>query len=319
MKSLIKKILLRVKVYSLKKKNEPLIPLVYQALSSGLEYSSIRTAYKLSSTTLDDFIIESKCFEFKRLNSLQTLSLSHDIKSFIKDFNQKLVKVLLYPISLILISILLLFFYGYKFGPNLVVMLGEFLNTNSILNQIYVIRFLAVFSLILIIVLMVLFALLSIGDISIILYTFMCNYEIFDVFKEYITYMFSICLLFILKLEVSTVDSIRELRSLKQLRYVSWLSYHIDENLEEGSNIMGVFSSKYLSSTFSLLVVQGLISDDLLGSIQNYCDLALVSIDSKVKRIGSIVKLISYVVIVAIIALFYSGLFKPLSILEGLI
>lgn len=308
-----------ISVYNLEKRNEPLIPLVYQALFSGLEYSSIRSAYKLSSATLEDFITESKCFEFERLSSLQTLVLTHDIKSFIRDSNQKVVKVLLYPIALIVISILLLFFYGYKFGPNLVVMLSEYLNTSTLTKQIYVIRLLALLSLVIVLFTIVLFVLLSISDISIMLYTLMCNYDVFNVFKEYITYMFSICLLYILKLEVSTVDSIRELRSLKQLRYVAWLSYHIDEGLNDGKSMKEVFSSKYLSSTFSLLVVQGLISDDLVGSIQSYCDLALVNIDTKIKRIGSIVKLISYVVIIAIIALFYSALFKPLSILEGLI
>ena len=302
-----------------KKQAEYLVGLVYQALASGLEYSEIKAVYKLSSDSLNDYLKLASCFEFKRLTSIQTLKLSHSIKSFMKVFKQKMTKALLYPIILVVIAIGLLFFYGFTFGPNLIVMLSGYTNTNDIKLEVAIVKIGAILALVVLIIVALFLVLLSMKDLGIMAYTVMCRYSIFDLFKESITYIFAVCLLFILKLEISTLDAVRELRSLKQLPYVSWLSYHIDQKLINGSTMMDALNSNYVSKSFSLLVVQGLISEDLVGSIERYCDLAVLAIETKIRRLGRGLKVFAYIAIVAIMALFYSSLFKPLKMLEGLL
>ena len=137
--------------------------------------------------------------------------------------------------------------------------------------------------------------------------------------KEIVTYRFSVCLAFLLSLNISTLEVIKQLRSLKELVDVSWVAYHLDQKFNLGKSIFEVFEDSSLSESFITFYKQGIITNNAKIALQNYKRYGLEMIEYKLKRLSIFLKTIAYLVLVSLMILFYSCLFMPLKILEGVL
>lgn len=291
--------------------------LILNGLKSGLSFDLLCQYYDLEYESLDTYLKTHNQRIFKHLNAETQLEFIVEVDQLNSTIFQSIKKHLTYPIFLILLGAMLTVIYKVMFVPNIVNMLKDFGYQEDFMIKFGDIMY--SFLLIVICVMVILFILCLNKTMRFLILIRFHNFKIMSLVKEMMTIRFVFCYDFLLNKGQHAQSIIKYLRSMKGFEDVRWLTYHIHQDLDNGKSLDEAIDLPYIDSICVQLFKQGYLNNTLLSSLSEYINFGKNQIELKLKRWGQTLKVLSYVYIMIYIGLFYSLLFKPLQMLEGLI
>lgn len=291
--------------------------LILNGLKSGLSFELLCQYYDLEYDSLDTYLKKQHKRIFKHLNAETQLEFIVEVDKLNSTIFQSIKKHLTYPLFLMLMGVMLTIVYKVLFVPNIVSMLKDFGYQES-----YMVKFGELMYSILLIflsIMIVLFLFCLNKTIRFLIYIRFHNFKIMSLLKEILTIRFVFCYDFLLSKGHPAKSIIKYLRSMKGFEDVRWLTYHIHQDLDNGKSLDESIDLPYIDLICVQMFKQGYLNNTLISSLSEYIHFGMNQIELKLKRWGQTLKLLSYMYIMIYIGLFYSLLFKPLQMLEGLI
>lgn len=291
--------------------------LILNGLKSGLSFELLCQYYGLEYDSLDTYLKKQHKRIFKHLNAETQLEFIVEVDKLNSTIFQSIKKHLTYPLFLMLMGVMLTIVYKVLFVPNIVSMLKDFGYQES-----YMVKFGELMYSILLIflsIMIVLFLFCLNKTIRFLIYIRFHNFKIMSLLKEILTIRFVFCYDFLLSKGHPAKSIIKYLRSMKGFEDVRWLTYHIHQDLDNGKSLDESIDLPYIDLICVQMFKQGYLNNTLISSLSEYIHFGMNQIELKLKRWGQTLKLLSYMYIMIYIGLFYSLLFKPLQMLEGLI
>lgn len=291
--------------------------LILNGIKSGLSFELLCQYYDLEYDSLDTYLKKQHKRIFKHLNAESQLEFIVEVNKLNSTIFQAIKKHLTYPLFLMLMGVMLTIVYKVLFVPNIVSMLKDFGYQES-----YMVKFGELMYSILLIflsIMIVLFLFCLNKTIRFLIYIRFHNFKIMSLLKEILTIRFVFCYEFLLSKGHPAKSIIKYLRSMKGFEDVRWLTYHIHQDLDNGKSLDESIDLPYIDLICVQMFKQGYLNNTLISSLSEYIHFGMNQIELKLKRLGQTLKLLSYMYIMIYIGLFYSLLFKPLQMLEGLI
>lgn len=292
------------------------LPLVYEGLKAGVDFETLKKIYKLKGNSLDEYIASFNVKSIGSLNASDLLKYLVERDGIKERVKKSVIQNLTYPFMLFCIASALTILYIRFFVPSV---RGMLLNLGY--EETMGLWFSKMTYLLLMLFLIVLISILILACFKknrILLYIQCHRFMPFKLLKQIVTLEFVFTYLFFLKHEIATFDVLKMMRNMKETNIMRWLAYHIHERLDRGEDVLEAFDLSYFDALYPVLFSQGYYSGGLIEMHQIYVNLLLETISHYLKRLSSVLKLIFYVYIMIYIAMFYSLLFQPLRILEGL-
>lgn len=251
------------------------------------------------------------------LPSLATLRFLHQYQSFKEDLLKKILASFLYSFVLLILGMALSYFFLWRFEPSVRSLLGDYGTDISILKRY---RFM------LQIILVVLNLVVGLGVFILILVQSKDLKILFIIsllkrwpfLKQFLSYQYAKMLLLFLQFDMKTSQMIGFLRNASIGDTNKWLSYHIESHLDQGKLFPESLDLQYFDAMMVDFVELGYLHSDVASYLSRYCDLMKEEVSLTLKRYGSIFKMFVFSYLMFIVALFYSTLYLPLQLLEGL-
>lgn len=281
-------------------------------LKSGLTYKQLREIYNLSEESLEAFVKGYNYDDFKYLKRMNQLEFIVEIRNFNQEFRNNLLKDLLYPSVLCIISFSLTLIYNQFFLP----MIKSMFEVDGWIQIIAFITYIAMLVLFFVVGLFIILCFFI--EYRFLIYILFHQLRLFDILKIYKTYRFVYTFKILRNLQLSTKQAIEEMRELKKMRDVSWLAYHVDERLEQGFDYQEAFNLEYFEKSFIFHFKHRVFNENLV-TLDEYLIYLKSLLTVKIKRLSLIMKLINYVYISVYIGMYYLLILQPVRILEGLL
>lgn len=125
-------------------------------------------------------------------------------------------------------------------------------------------------------------------------------------------------LLICIKKGYKTKQSLQILMNMKTKPIISFLAYHLDENLLKGETLKEASKQIYYDNSLSRFIKIANYSNDFENVLQSYVILAQEKIFRKTKKYALTIQLITYLFIGIIIIFIYQVLFLPMQTLGQL-
>ncbi|HLV49361.1 MAG TPA: type II secretion system F family protein [Erysipelothrix sp.] len=291
--------------------------LILNGLKSGLSFELLCQYYDLEYDSLDTYLKKQNKRIFKHLNAETQLEFIVEVDKLNSTIFQSIKKHLTYPLFLMLMGVMLTIVYKVLFVPNIVSMLKDFGYQESYMVKFGELMYSILLIFLSIMIVLCLFCLNK--TIRFLIYIRFHNFKIMSLLKEILTIRFVFCYDFLLSKGHPAKSIIKYLRSMKGFEDVRWLTYHIHQDLDNGKPLDESIDLPYIDFICVQMFKQGYLNNTLISSLSEYIHFGMNQIELKLKRWGQTLKLLSYMYIMIYIGLFYSLLFKPLQMLEGLI
>ncbi len=247
-------------------------------------------------------------------DAFQFLMSHHKFK---KRLLLEIIKENSYSLLLIVISYFLSWFFILFFSPNVISLVKDFgVSFDSILIYQYVVSsFLAIFHLFIILICF-LFFLLQFKDLKTVLFI-ITNSKVTSL-KTYVSYRFALMLLLFLEAGIKTQSLIQIMRTHGLGDLSKWVAYHIQESLDQGEDLRTSFKKSFIDKNLGHFISLGVIEQNLESALKKYLILAQFEMEYMIKNISRALKLLSFLIIIVLLSLFYLVLYYPLGIMEAL-
>lgn len=291
--------------------------LVLIGLKSGLSFELLCEYYDLEYDSLESYLNDQKQISFKHLSPEVQLEFIVERQNLNSEILQSIKKYLVYPLLLVVIATILTVIYEKVFIPNIIGMLSDFgyqagfsIQLGSIMYRAVVFVYLVIFTLI---------VLCSSKTTRFLMFIRLNNFKLISIVKLWMTLRFAFCFDFLLKHGRSTQSILNNMRNMTGFEEVRWLSFHVHKKLDEGIPLEEAIDLSFFDTLFVHLFKQGYLNDTLESGISEYVSFSKQQFEIKIRRWAQMLKVLCYGYIMIYIGLFYSLLFKPLQMLEGII
>lgn len=254
----------------------------------------------------------------KRLSFSESLKLSISFYNKNKENNKILFKSIAYPIFLLFISLTALFIFD-NYGLDTILNLMNTFNVDTIAFQYFRV-------VLKILIYVFYFAFIAISIIVLIFinpkritlfYIILCKYFSNSIIQIYFTEEFVSLFIIALDLGYHTKDALEILKSLKNKPLISFLAFHIDDQLMAGESLKDASNQEYYDHVLTSFINIASYSNNFTSILNNYALLAKEKIQNKMKLYTSILQLSSYVVIGIVIIFIYQVLFLPMQAINA--
>ena len=289
------------------KDNEKVINKICLRLDKGVEIEKIIGEY----VPKDIALYLKPLLKITSFSRALDMSLSFMNKS--RENNKELEKAILYPFILIFVSLSALYLFDY-YGMDLILeMLKNFTDSANdigvIRNIFRVIIYLFYFLFLIFVILM--FYFLNEKNITL-FYILISKYFPNSLVQTYFCEDFISLFLICLNLGYKTKDCLSILKSLHKKPIVSFLAFHLDKKLLEGSSFKDAGKQNYYDYTLSKFIDIAVYTTDFSKIMNDYVTFSRLKIKNKMKKLTLIIQLSSYMTIGFIIVFIYQILFLPM-------
>lgn len=303
-----------------RKQHEIEILLAY--LKAGLDFSDTQALLDIKEPTLEHYVanLYQNQLQYKILSeylSLQDLlKYTLESRSFNKDLRQRILKILTYP--LILYSLmygLMLFFIVFLF-PSMISIVELFDLQTTLLNIFYFI--LRVIFLILTsfnLLIMMIAVLLWKRQHQKIFINIIKEVRWFSIIKDIYTHQFAYSFHLFLSKGFPTKLALELIKESETSYLNAWLATIISYQLQEGKTFIESINHPLLEKQFILVSQLGTQSNQSIDYLTMYLSTSKKVIESKLKQIGTILKLLTYTFLAFLIIVMYQILLAPMSLL----
>ena len=136
-------------------------------------------------------------------------------------------------------------------------------------------------------------------------------------YKDYLTSRFTIYFNACYKMGIKTKETLNILKAVKSQPLISFIAFHLDEDLSKGEDIEDAVKSPYLDERLSRYIRIARYSDDFGEMLQIYYDNFKMHFSYQCKRMSKIIQITSYLLIGVLIIFIYQILFIPMGIIGG--
>lgn len=300
------------------------IKLLLLYLNAGLDFQQVRDIINIEQASLKEYALHyynesmfevlSNYFSYKDL-----LNFIYETKSFEKKLKQETIKVFTYPLILYLLMYSLMLFFIIVLVPSLMNIITLF---DISLTTLFLTRN----------ILITLFVLLTLLNGAIISFTVLhlneerCKVTInkltknqkFSILNEIITYQFAHMFNLLLSHGFSTKQALDLMRRGSENKRVSWLATLVTYNLEQGIPFEKSIELHQFDISFLSLLKLGIMNNQVTQLLITYLETTETKVFIKLKRIGSIIKLLTYTLIAILIIFMYQILLTPMSMMGSL-
>ena len=148
-------------------------------------------------------------------------------------------------------------------------------------------------------------------------YILMNKYVPEATYKEYLTSRFAIYFNACYKMGIKTKETLNILKAVKSQPLISFIAFHLDEDLLKGEDIEEAVKSPYLDERLSRYIRIARYSDDFGEMLQIYYENFKMRFSYKCKRMSKVIQIASYLLIGVLIIFIYQILFIPMGIIGG--
>ena len=222
-----------------------------------------------------------------------------------------------YPMMLILITYLLSWFFILIFSPNVISLVQDFdVSVDSIILYQTLVRLLLWFYHIVFIVMFLILFSLQFKDLKTIMFIIFCHK--FPLVKTYVSYRFALLLLLFLEAGIKTQSLIQIMRTYGLGDLSRWIAYHLQESLDKGDDLMTSFNTEFIDKNLKYFINLGVTDQDLRKALNKYLEIAQFEMKHMIKNLSRALKLLTFLIIIVLLSLFYLVLYYPLGIMEAL-
>ena len=136
-------------------------------------------------------------------------------------------------------------------------------------------------------------------------------------YKEYLSSRFILYFDACYETGIKTKETIALLKAIKNQPLISFLAFHIDEDLLKGENMEEALRSPYIDERLSRYIKIARYSDDLGAMLKIYYEDFKVRFAHKCQSFSKLIQLSSYILIGIVIIFVYQILFIPMEIIGG--
>lgn len=291
--------------------NQKMVAWMRYQLEQGISIEEI-----VSKLNKDAIALELR-FYLQFLPFSYALQAAVDVVVFEKKIKQKLAKILFYPCGLILFSFLILFLFSTCIMPNIMTMFQEFDFSNhslvlllKMMNQ----SLLLFFALVIGFVLWMAFYFVRHRVVDLWLLFHRVHLDSF--FQKYASYVFAQYLAALMKHGLSTRQSLVLLQDFKTKPLIAFLGRCLNEQFMKGESFEQALSNEFLDRQFCFICMLGYNTNTFLASLEEYQQLVELWLEKKLKRLSTMIQLVSYSCIGMIVIVVYQMMLLPLSVLE---
>lgn len=290
------------------KQNEKLISDLLVKLEKG----------SLIEEIIDDYLPKEISAYMKNL--LVSLSFKESLTLALSFYNKNkenavaLRKAISYPIVLLFISLTALYLFD-SYGLDSILNLMKSFNasTGGFIFLRIILKILVYFFYFSFIVISIIF-LIFINDKRITLfYIILSKYLPNSIIKIYFTEDFVSLLVITLNLGYKSKEALEILKRLKNKPVISFLAFHLDDGLLEGKSLTEASKKTYFDETLEKFMNIASYTTNFTGILENYVELANSKIVNSMKRLTTILQLISYAIVGFVIVFIYQVLFLPMQ------
>ncbi len=295
------------------KANKPIFDAITTRLKTGEPIDKVFVDF------LDKRYISTFKAFISYLSLQKTLTLMMEVDKREADFLRSIGKDLMYPLALLVFSIVGIYlFNGYCFEP----LLNSMSQFSSDITGIYVFRT------VLDIVITVIFVLLLIaGSLflyfirpkrMVLAYVLLQRYWSTSILKEYLTSRFVLFFAECYKIGLKTKDSIDILKNLRARPLVAFLANTIDKGLLQGDTMTQAMQTPYLDEKIARFIKIAQYSGAMGPMLESYMTQFQMRFTNFCKRLAKAIQTLSYGMIGLVIIFIYQILFIPMGVLGGL-
>jgi type II secretory pathway component PulF len=245
-----------------------------------------------------------------------SILLSLEIKGIKESLLKDIFSELLYPLVLLIISLIGMLMFS-SFGFNTIVnVLSTFdYDFTSLIIVNNLIKILTFLIFIIIVVFVGLFIYSNVSKNRTLIYVIICNLFKHNIYQEYVSNTFIRYFIECVKLGLKTKESL-ELLSKINNPLIQLECYHIDKSLREGENMLKTIDNIYLDEKLARFFKIAMYSNDLNIILNKYIIFSNNRFKRLCKKYSRIILVFSYGFIAFIIIFIYQILFVPLTIMS---
>lgn len=249
-----------------------------------------------------------------RLSFKESLALALSFYSKNKENIKSLEKAITYPIVLLFLSLTALYIFDSYGLDSILNLMNSFdVNTNSFEIIRMLIRIVVyVFYISFIVVALIFLIFINKKRITL-FYILVSKYMPNSFITTFFTEDFVSLFILTLDLGYKTKDALMILKGLKNKPLISFLAFHLDNQLLEGNSLEVASKQKYFDELLSKYVNVASYSKDFGGVLNSYAVLAKTKITNKMKTYTTILQIFSYFTIGMVIVFIYQVLFLPMQ------
>ncbi len=314
--SYIKKIKTKVN----KAKYKVYAPVVLSILNKNFNYDDVKEFLNLPYANVSSFIASLTKINFESLSQKDQLAFYIGFSKFEKQLKQDLLKKMMYPIFLCILSFVMTLYFSNSFAPSIIDLLHGFEVNTQILSFLHLlINIVKCLMLIVLLFIALLLLVLLQKDFSYVLYIRFHHYRFMSLIKNLMTLRFSFVYLFLLQRELNTQRILNEIKNSIGIADVKWLAFHIEKEMLKGQSLLDAFNQAYFEPLFLVHIQQGYFTKNLTESIKSYIELMTQIIQAQAQSMILLFKTLTYIYILILVSIYYYFLFQPLSIMEAIL
>ena len=294
------------------KKNKNIYENIINELNKGNSINNVIVNY------LDDGI---KIYLFPLIKIL-TFSESLDISlSFIdnyKKIKEETIKALSYPLIILCISIVSIYLFDLYGLDTIISLIESFTSDLGLFKTIRLIFRICINLMLIILVIIGLFILYFLkGNHILYFYILISKYLPQSIFHLYYTLEFVSLLSLTIEKGYKSKEALSILKSIKERKIISFIAYHLDEELLEGKSLNEASKINYLDKHLSRFIKIASYSNDFLTYLKSYEDIHKKKFIKQIKNLTLAIQLSTYFIIGIIIIFIYQILFMPMQAING--
>ena len=294
------------------KKNQKLVKEVIERLDHGETIETIFNYY-LKEQIGNYFEVLINYLSFK-----DALALALKIYQNENTFKNQVLKELTYPVCLLVFTLVGIYLFNAYCFDGLLQSMNQFgMDFHNLILFKEILDILINCLMIGVLIFLILFIYMSRPKRLIMAYLLLNKYFPNSTYKEYLSSRFVLYFDACYKSGIKTKETIALLKAIKSQPLISFLAFHIDEELLKGELIEDALKSPYLDERLSRYIKIARYSDDLGEMLVVYYEDFKVRFAHKCRYLSKMIQISSYILIGVVIIFIYQILFIPMEIIGG--
>ncbi len=247
-----------------------------------------------------------------QMNSLQLINYIHFLETLKKDLILTLIKKLLYPIGLIIMSFCSLSIFKHS----LLSLISDF-DSSHFTILITIIYYISLVTIISLLLLFIIIAFLFKNPVTLIFgYNRIKRIKLFMLIENYYLSIFMHLLISFYEEGYSTLEIFKLINTFKSDPIISNIAYFLNSDLEDGLGLEVSINNMHCNDTFKNILVFSITTQNFIVIIKNYAHKLNRDMYVQINNLVSKLYLIAYIYLAFIIVLLYKILSLPLSMLN---